>query len=771
MLAPQLHHLYLALLATLLLAASSAIAQSSSTLSVVDIILDAPTDAATCQPTTITWSWDGTGSIPTDDVALSVINASDFASSRRRRSPPPGHHVDTAHLFALDKRVTLRGQEIDGAGSISFDFSEYDWTKVDVAAGRYRLLLTILASGSSVVSDPFTVVSSGDTSCIAAAAASSTSASVGSSASSSGSSPISTSTAAAGLSSSAHTTGAATANSAASSAAGSAASSASTSSAGDGSHENNSGSSGGGGGSSHGGSIAAGILVPLAAIIAVAIFWYRKRKADATGARSKRNSPGGSGGWSEKFFGGIGGGATAAGGANNRQSGHRREISGPQMASVSALAAVANMVPAELRTEKDEAAIRAAPASPAAAAAAPAPPTPALLASPRSPTSDNGGRDGEHWIDFGDDDRNGARPLSPSTIDSRHLGAYNSEASRSPNLDQGTPNMGSIGNAGNALYAQGRNIPLHQMSRGSSIAHDSISTFGTPAEAGNGAQRGSGRDLLAGTPIRSASLASSTSAATSSPFGDDNAVEVATATRTNLQRSASTATTTTRAGAVNLARSASTATNATTTLAAPGSTSLQRSDSTGSQFGVKRKAVPRYSAASPQKQQPQQNDADEALSPEEAYVDGFEDAYPEMDPSTDPFRDGSAVDAAASKRQSEPQLDSPTLPISPMPPMPETPKGRDAGDDEDDVRNTRPTSLPETPASAVQTRDNANDDAASEFQEVLRSAHPSVRNSVASKGDVASTSAKEGSDADAAKRDDYHLSLHMPADSGFRVSF
>ena len=539
------------LIVSIILTALASAVMAQSSLNVIDVILDAPVRPQTCAPTVLSWSWDMAGNPPDDPIALSIINATDFGLTRstfgqRKRSSHP--HMDSQTRMEIRKRATIRGVPIVGAEALPFSDGSFVWPQLKAFAGQYRLLLTILSSGQSVVSDPF-LVNGSDTSCLGTGAASATV----------GASSGTTSSAAPGGNSASVTSPAGTPSSSSSSAAsnqtpssiptlGSSASGSTGSSSSASSNQDDANASSGG--SNHGGAIAAGVIVPLLAIAAAVFgwFWYRKRKA--SGGQAPHSSPKPTSAWSEKFFGG--GAATE----HSRGASHMRGISGPQAASAAGLAAVAGMVPAELRQEKDHAALQARTDDYDAYHQ-----QPDLQRGLDSPISDD-------WVDFGAEEAHnivGPRPLSRDTIDSAHIGDY---ASHGVPSSVGTTH--GVGAGG--LYAQGRNVPLG--SRPSSQApHDSISTFGTPAHrASNVSQASVGRDLIAAMPqppstgnqsLKSPS-AGSMSREQASPFDDD-------------------------AVAVDVPRADANAAGAY----------LDRSDSSGSTFGIKRKPVPRLTIHGP----------------------------------------------------------------------------------------------------------------------------------------------------------------------------
>ncbi|CAO1614591.1 unnamed protein product [Jaminaea pallidilutea] len=516
-------------------------AQGSSTgtgatsLSITDISLRTPADAVMCGSTDVGWSWDAVGTPPADPITLSVIDASSIGSRRRAIY---GHHESLAFAY----KRSVKGTPLPDASSIPFNQVDFQWSPIAVVPGTYRLVLTLVSTGDAVLSDPFTVGRGDRSSCLAGIAnnsqddssSSSSAATATPTASEStihtstddGSGPLTTASSAASSSATA-------ANGQTSSAAGGQPSS----------HSATSNSSSHQDGGNHSGAIAAGILVPALVAVAVYIFFLwrkRQRHGQASSASSTERPP-----WAEKFFGGArGNGAGSKNLATPHH--HHRNISSPQVASAAGLAAVAGMVPEELRKEKDELALRAVPP--------PNVPTSPDVHGEKTMSPDLA--NGDHWIDFAADDINnlhGPRPLSQGTIARQSM----SVALRSPDL------------ASNGLYKQGSNGPLRPSSQQTSLHTDStISTFGTPAGMEQNLSRASqasvGRDLIAAMPRPPAQAAggvrSSIAQSDESPFQDPPTM-----------------------------RQSSSLTN------------LQRSDSGDGHFGVKRKPVPRVaqSTASP----------------------------------------------------------------------------------------------------------------------------------------------------------------------------
>lgn len=536
-----------------------ALSTTASALSVTDITLEAPVSAITCGAAEIDWSWDRQGALPSEPITLSIINATDFGSRRKRSS---NRHIDymsnlPLHKRALSKRLSGEGMLLDGGSNLPFNQVSFQWEEIDVVPGQYRLLLTVVATNDSVVSDPFTVDTGHTESCLSGTTVTSSGAPQTFPSGGASSSASATSTAAGAT----HT--ASNDQSGVSSATGSTAASATGSSSGSRSSTQESASQ-----SNNTGAIAAGVLVPLLVILggAIAFFWRRKRQISTAGSEGSNGHAGDK--WYEKL---MPSGPRAGGTAQ-----HRRQISGPGKPTAAGLASVAKMVPAALRSEKDEAALQHS------ASEGRSPRTRRDTGESEASYGSNPG--GEHWVDFRADEMHnidGARPLSPSTIDSQTF---------------------SVIGGTQQLYSQGQNVPLSHFSTSGSSANRN-STLSSADSRGSIATFSTlnnpfinGRDLIASVPQRrsagdltgSSAMATtdsaSSSSSSSSPFGDEHAATTSTT-------SASTDVTThQRSDSQNTVK-------------------LERSDSDG-KSGVKRKPVPRFSAA-PQK-------ASKATAPMEA---------------------------------------------------------------------------------------------------------------------------------------------------------
>ncbi|CAO1628885.1 unnamed protein product [Parajaminaea phylloscopi] len=528
----RLHHVIsvaFALVATLIATGSPlALAQLTSVqsetlnpLSVVDISLIAPHEIATCDPAYIRWQWNDVGTPPSDAIALSIINASSFGISNARRRASRRHFDSAAaQSIVFAKRATIRGTILDGAASLPFNEVSYRWPQANVLPGQYRLLLTIVATGQAVVSDPFVVTLGASTSCLDGTQGSAADGiSTGSATQSPFGSLTSTTPAVADQTtpSSPESSAPAPVNTVTDT--GAAPSSSIDPSPGVQSASQQAGTPK----RTNHGAIAAGVIVPLMAIIA-GIYAYRlwKRRGGTGTSRPA---------WTEKFF------ASGDGRAPDHKSSpsHRRQISSPQLASAAGMAAVAQMVPQELRQEKDESALRALP-HPCV------PPQ-----SPEQVDCRHADRPDDHWIDFADSDVHGARPLSDGTIEHRgHQLATLHSAAQARDAN--------VLNA-NTFYHHGHNVPLRPPSQHLSICDDSVSSFGTPAERLSAQSQASlGRDLIAALPQPPASSPQETP-----PHQQ---------------------------------------------------TSLQRSDSSGSQFGIKRKPVPHWSITADKQSADDSHDAE-----------------------------------------------------------------------------------------------------------------------------------------------------------------
>ncbi|PWN28279.1 hypothetical protein BDZ90DRAFT_259335 [Jaminaea rosea] len=511
-----------------LAATSNASVTSSTLLDLVDVTLNAPKNAVTCDSVDITWEWDMNGTPPSDPIAVSIIDASTLGAvatpgSRRR-------FASARHGTMIKKRAaSVRGTVLPGAASIPFNEVSYSWSPVKIQPGSYRLLLTILSSGESVVSDPFPV-GRGSTACFSSSptAASSSAASPLATSSSSSNAEPAASSSDAEPSASSITAPAATDSSSSPS------SSPSQASASSSDHHSNKAA------------IAAGVAIPLLLIAVLAYAWrlWKKQKSEQADSVSSRPA------WAEKFFGGgSSSGSIQRQVSPSQSSGHRREISGPGLATPAGLAAVAGMVPVELRKEKDEMALRAVP-----------PPN-----VPYSPDMQDLDDRPEHWINFSDNDVRGAQPLSAAVI---------AESAR----DSGrlTPYDNSGKPAG--LYGQGRNVPLRPESSQCPSSSGSISTFGNdPRRASAASGVSIGRDLIAALPQPPSHKHSvpSSSAHSISPFADPPAPAPEDLAQALTQH---------QEGNKTVESSVS-------------KPSVQRSDSSGSSFGVRRKPVPRISVA------------------------------------------------------------------------------------------------------------------------------------------------------------------------------
>ncbi|CAO1625722.1 unnamed protein product [Sympodiomycopsis kandeliae] len=697
----------LATLAATLTLVQGQFVTKTSPLNSIDILLDSPIGAQTCRQSQITWSWDRVGALPGDYIALSLINATDFASvlsggssSSRKRSAIGTHRDIRDHRLQVQaqKRAQIKGVPIEGAEAIPFSETSFLWPQVKAYAGQYRLLLTIISSGQAVVSDPFTITGT-DISCLSASAASATLQSGGaastygtSSSASQSQTPASSSSAVQG--SSIPTLGSLPATTPDSASGGS-----------------NDASDSSSGSKSNSGAIAAGVIVPLIAL-AVAIigwFWYRKRQNQSASHSEEPSSA-----WKEKFTGA--GGAAAGGsrtigsprGLGGKEVQHTRGISGPQAATSAGLAAVAGMVPMQLRKEKDHAALQGTLDYSNGGHQE------LRRGSPDQPGSPTNGQ----WVNFADEDVHnivGARPLSRDTIDSAHIGDY-----RSMGTPSSTDEIAPRGDA-SRLYAQGRNIPLGSRSP-NSMQHDSMSTFGTPADRASSSMRsGLGRDLIAGTPQPTpaspgqVSISLPRSVELASPFADSAAGSGHVATDDNHHD----------------------ATDAEELQGAD----LERSDSTGSAFGIKRKPVPRLTVAGPPESKGSEvNHSSKTSSnnhgglhsmPDE--VDGAANSV-----SPNPFSDQHNVEANDPGEMRSQWFSSHDAAYETDAFEPVEEVGAQA-DDSPVIPGTPPRrqpSVPSTPASAIHPMD--------------QSFSP---------------------EHDQSAKDQYHLSINLAQDNGFRVSF
>lgn len=659
MLSPRFLALCIAVLAPILALSAQVSAApdnrttTSTSLDIVDVTLAAPSDVETCRSSYITWKWDHNGTPPSDPIALSIINASSFGYSNTRRRAARRHFDSAGKSIALAQRATVRGSILPHASSLPFNEVSYLWEQVTVSPGEYRLLLTVVASGSAVVSDPVTVTQGSDTSCLSTA--STESASSGISTVSATQSPTGSLTDGPVGDSSGESTDSGTDSGTASGEQPSAptwvgtnpgepnasvdTSQGTSSSSADQANQDHSHGS-----SSNSGAIAAGFIVPLVAVAAAVYAFLRWRKQRGPQG-SSNHSAGPRSAWTEKFFNTSSDGGPAA----SVSASHRRQISGPQLASAAGMAAVAGMVPPELRQEKDEAALRAVP-------------HPNVPTSPEVLDAIYSNSSGDHWIDFADDDIRGARPLSDGTINSR--GRCSSQRQTS------TDTAGSQLKF-NQFYTHGHNIPLRPESPPISFGEDSISSFGNPAGRMSAQSQVSiGRNLIAALPNPPVSAVKGTQGISSS---------------------------------------------------------LQRSDSGGSLFGVKRKPVPQWSAA--------QNSPTSRLSE-----------------SDDPFSNDHAVSNTSPRSMSIGRGDAAELV--------DTELAYHASNSIDDVARSKAESSEEAQHKISIT---AVDDA--------RAATPSDGPEHVASRQLQEVLSEPGPDATEEERRQYHLSVNLSRNSAFLVNF
>lgn len=466
--APGSTSLFLIVLGVLSALCSPVLAQVSS-INVADVTLNAPSDVRTCQPASITWRWDDNGTPPSDAIALSVINASSFgfssSSASRKRASRRHHDPEFGKSHGFWKRAAIKGSLLPDATAIPFNEVAFRWDQVTVPAGLYRLLLTVVATGDAVVSDPFTVLQGSNTACIdsglTASAANGISTLSATQSSSSGNAPAFTQSQSGSTTVPASSTPADSGSTTSPTSGLPGAPSSSTTQDGASTHPSDSS-----------GAIAAGVIVPLAiiAIVAYAASLWRKQRQSGKGGDDSKGRPS----WSEKFFSD----GSKPSGATMVSAAHQRQISSPQMASAAGVAAVARMVPPELRREQDENGLRSLP---------------------HCDANENIARQREDsgWIGFEQHEINGAQPLSDESITGRALSA--SSISQIERQSGSTP-----------IYAQGHNAPLRPQSQILSLESQSESSFGSPADRlSSQSQISVGRDLIAALPAPPQSTAHS----------------------------------------------------------------------------------------------------------------------------------------------------------------------------------------------------------------------------------------------------------------------